>query len=572
MYSIPTPMRRRQDERLNRFDDIAERFPGAGTLVKGIQIIEILDQIGRPATSAELLAQTGLPKATLYRLIGALTAFGYIRHDPRLKTYALGHRLIELAGKSMASFDLRTAAETEVLRLSKELNETVSLAVLEGERTIYVDVRRPSNPLAIGVEIGRELPALESASGHAILSAQPPHRVNGIIGALPAEEQSALLADFAIARARGYSIANSRTLEGVVVIAVPVNGPPGMGHGAIVVTALASRLSYERRHVIGRDLMEAARRVMGNIGSAPVSITANPRRTAHVEEGLECLAATGAIVGEGPVWDAREGVLHWVDVAAPAFHVYDPRRGENRMSQAPYIVSAVLPAEGGGMLALSQNGLERYDPVTQALETIHNPEAHLPSNRFNDAKTDPQGRVWSGSMSLDASMPSGSLYRFDRPGEARAVDGGFQVSNGLDWSPDGRTFYFTDTALGIVFAYDYEAAGGTLSNRRSFLTFDPAEGKPDGLCTDSEGNLWIAIWDGWRVACYGPDGRLKREIDMPVPRPTSCCFGGDDMKRLFITSASIRLPASVLDEAPLSGALFAIDVDVPGKPATEARA
>ena len=250
MYSIPTPMRRRQDERLNRFDDIAERFPGAGTLVKGIQIIEILDQIGRPATSAELLAQTGLPKATLYRLIGALTAFGYIRHDPRLKTYALGHRLIELAGKSMASFDLRTAAETEVLRLSKELNETVSLAVLEGERTIYVDVRRPSNPLAIGVEIGRELPALESASGHAILSAQPPHRVNGIIGALPAEEQSALLADFAIARARGYSIANSRTLEGVVVIAVPVNGPPGMGHGAIVVTALASRLSYERRHVI----------------------------------------------------------------------------------------------------------------------------------------------------------------------------------------------------------------------------------------------------------------------------------------------------------------------------------
>ena len=100
MYSIPTPMRRRQDERLNRFDDIAERFPGAGTLVKGIQIIEILDQIGRPATSAELLAQTGLPKATLYRLIGALTAFGYIRHDPRLKTYALGHRLIELAGKS----------------------------------------------------------------------------------------------------------------------------------------------------------------------------------------------------------------------------------------------------------------------------------------------------------------------------------------------------------------------------------------------------------------------------------------------------------------------------------------
>ncbi|WP_394199065.1 SMP-30/gluconolactonase/LRE family protein [Litoreibacter albidus] len=554
---------------MDRFNKIAERFPGAGTLVKGLQIVEFLDGIGRPATSTELLAATSLPKATFYRLVGALVEFGYVRHDARLKTYALGHRLIELASKSMASFDLRSAAESEVLRLSKELNETVSLAVMEGDRTIYVDVRRPSNPLAIGVEIGRELPVLASASGHAILSAMPPHRVNAIISGLPADEQSSLLADFAISRSRGYSLANSRSLEGVVVIAVPVNGPPGMGHGAIVVTALAHRLPYERRHVIGRDLMEAARRVMGNIGSAPVSITANPRRTPHVEEGLECLSAAGAIVGEGPVWDARQRLLHWVDVAAPAFHTYDPKSGEGRMIQAPYLVSAVLPANDNSMLAVTQNGLEHYDPETGKLQAVFDPEAHMPANRFNDAKTDPAGRVWTGSMSLDASMPSGSLYRFDSVKDAKAVDGGFQVSNGLDWSPDGRTFYFTDTALGIVFAYDYDNESGTLSMRRAFLTFDAAEGKPDGLCVDSEGNLWIALWDGWRVACYGPDGTLKREIDMPVPRPTSCCFGGDDMKRLFITSASIRLPASVLEEAPLSGALFAIDVDVAGQKVNE---
>lgn len=216
---------------MDRFDKIAERFPGAGTLVKGIQIVEWLDEIGRPATSTELLAATGLPKATFYRLLGALVEFGYVRHDARLKTYALGHRLIELASKSMASFDLRSAAEGEVLRLSKELNETVSLAVLEGDRIIYVDVRRPPNPLAIGVEIGRELPALASASGHAILSAMPPHRVNGMIGGLGAEAQSSLLADFAISRARGYSLANSRSLDGVVVIAVPVNRAAGHGAG-----------------------------------------------------------------------------------------------------------------------------------------------------------------------------------------------------------------------------------------------------------------------------------------------------------------------------------------------------
>jgi len=554
---------------LNRFDDIAARFPGAGTLVKGIQILEILDGAGRPCTSTELLAETGLPKATLYRLLGALVEFGFVRHDTRLKTYGLGHRLIELGGRSMSSFDLRTAAEAEVLRLSKELNETVSLTIMEGERIIYVDVRRPPNPLAIGVEIGRELPALESASGHSIMAAMPPHKVNAIIGHLSQDEQAAVLADFAISRARGYTISNSRTLDGVIVIAVPVNGPPGMGQGAIVVTALADRLPYERRHVIGRDLMEAARRVMGNIGSAPVSITPNPRRTPHVEEGLECVAAAGAIVGEGPVWDAREGVLHWVDVAAPAFHCYDPKRGEDRMQQAPYLISAVLPAQGNGLVAVTQNGLERYDPNTNKLATIFNPEAHMPSNRFNDAKTDRKGRVWAGSMSLDASMPSGSLYRFDGVQSAQAVDGGFQVSNGLDWSPDGRTFYFTDTALGIVFAYDFEPETGAISGRRSFVTLEPSEGKPDGLCVDSEGNLWLAVWDGWRVACYAPDGSLKREIDLPVPRPTSCCLGGPDLTRLYITSASIRLPASVLEEAPLSGGLFAINVDVPGQPVTE---
>lgn len=554
---------------MNRFDDIAARFPGAGTLVKGIQIIEILDQIDRPCTSAELLRDTGLPKATLYRLLGALIEFGFVRHDARLKTYGLGHRLIELGSKSMASFDLREAAESEVLRLSKALNETVSLTILEGDRIIYVDVRRPSNPLAIGVEIGRELPALASASGHSIMAATPPHRVKSLIGHLPADEQAELLAEFAISRARGYTIAKSRTIDGVIVIAVPVNGPPGMGQGAIVVTALADRLPYERRHVIGRDLMEAARRVMGNIGSAPVSITPNPRRTPHVDPGLECVATAGAIVGEGPVWDARDNLLRWVDVAAPAFHAFDPATGQDTITPAPYLVSALLPATGNGLLAVTQNGLERYDAITHRLSPVFNPEAHMPSNRFNDAKTDARGRVWAGSMSLDASMPSGSLYRFDTATQAQAVDGGFQVSNGLDWSPDGRTFYFTDTALGIVFAYDFDLDTGAISRRRSFLSLDPAEGKPDGLCVDSAGNLWVAIWDGWRVACYGPDGRLLQDIDLPVPRPTSCCLGGPDLTRLYITSASIRLPASVLEEAPLSGSLFAIDVDIPGQPVSE---
>lgn len=553
------------------FDDIAERFPGAGTLVKGIQLLEIMASAGEPCSSAYLLRETKLPKATLYRLLGAMVEYGYVRHDTRLKTYKLGHRFIELGRNALASFDLRGAAEMELTRLAAELNETVSLAVLEGDRIIHVDVRRPANPIAVGIEIGRNFPAIASASGQAILSAMPPHKVNEFLHEMSEEARNAFLAETAISRMRGYSIAESKSLKGVVIVAVPVHGTPNSGYGALVVTAMEHSLPMERRHVVGRDLMEAARRVTGNLGSAPVSITPNPRRTPHVDRGLRCVVPAGAIVGEGPVWDARYGVLRWVDAPAPAIHAYDPATGAAQTVRSPGLVGAILPSDDGGCLIVTKQGIERIDLATSAVTHIYNPESHLPGNRFNDAKTDRKGRIWTGSMSLDASLPSGSLYCFDTLTSARAVDGGFQVSNGLGWSPDDRTMYFVDTALGSVFRYDFDLERGTVGKRQTFLQFAAKEGRPDGLTVDSAGNIWIALWDGWRVACYAPDGKLLREIDMPIPRPSSCCLGGPDLKTLFITSASIRMPASVLEEAPLSGGLFAIDVDIAGQPTVEVK-
>ncbi|WP_116083354.1 SMP-30/gluconolactonase/LRE family protein [Tropicimonas sp. IMCC34011] len=550
------------------FDNIAKRYPGAGTLVKGIQLLELIGEAQAPCTSAHLLRETGLPKATLYRLLGALVEFGYLKHDNAAKTYSLGKRFIELGRSSLSSFDLRSAAEHELSRLSAELGQTVSLTVLEGDEIIYVDVRRPQNPLAVGVDVGRSVPAAESASGRAMMAAMAPHEMSRFITSYDRDTQHSILSEIAISRARGYSIAESGSVPGLIVVAVEVHGPPGMGRGAIAVTAHESALGLEQRHIVGRDLMESARRVMGNIGTASVSISPNPRRHSHIAETLECVDAAGAIVGEGPVWDARENLLRWVDIAAPATRIFDPAGARSAMHPSPRLVSAVLPASDGTMMAVTQNGLERLGPSGD-LDPIHDPEAHLPSNRFNDAKCDSSGRVWAGTMSLDASMPSGSLYRFDTPTSSRAVDGGFQVSNGLGWSADDRTFYFTDSGLGTVFAYDYDAAEGAITGRRVFLTVDPRDGKPDGLSVDAEGNVWIAFWDGWRVAGYTPGGRLIREIDMPVPRPTSCCFGGPDLTTLYITSASIRLPAQVLSEAPLSGGLFAIEMDIPGLPTRE---
>ena len=552
-----------------RFERIASTWPGAGTLVKGIQILEVLATASRPMSYTELMRQTGMSKATLYRLLGALVEFRFLQQDR--KAYRLGPRCVELGQAALAAFDVRSAAGHVLSGLADDLGETASLVVLEGSSVMYIDSRRGAHPLSVGIGIGRTVPLAGSASGQAILSNLPPHRVNGLLSGLPAAEVSGLLASVAISRSRGYVIDRSHSLPGVTVIAAPIPGHDRDANAALVVSVVNDRAPGERQHTIGRDLMEAARRVTGSIGAAPLSITPNPRRSQHIEEGLQCVLPAGAVVGEGPVWNAATGTLDWVDALAPAIHAFDPETGTDTHVQAPGLVSAVLPSAGYGRVVLTQNGLEAFDLGTGMFTPLLNPELHLPANRFNDAKCDRRGRLWAGSMALDASMPTGSLYRFDGIRRATAMDGGFQVSNGMDWSPDDCTFYFVDTGLHTIFAYDFEIDAGKIANRRVFRQFAREQGRPDGLSVDAEGFVWVALWDGWRLARYAPDGRLDREIDMPVPRPSSCCFGGADLKTLYITSARVRLSRQDLEAAPLSGGLFALRVDVAGQPATEFR-
>jgi sugar lactone lactonase YvrE len=174
-------------------------------------------------------------------------------------------------------------------------------------------------------------------------------------------------------------------------------------------------------------------------------------------------------------------------------------------------------------------------------------------------------------MALDASTPSGRLYRVGAGGTCTEMDRGFIVSNGMDWSPDGRRFYFADSRAGAIYAYTFDVACGTAVGRRLFAGIAPEDGRPDGLAVDSAGTVWCALWDGWRIRGYRPDGTVLADLTLPTPRPTSVAFGGDDLRTLFITSARVRLPSRTLAEAPLSGGLFALRMDVPGKPCTAYR-
>jgi sugar lactone lactonase YvrE len=281
---------------------------------------------------------------------------------------------------------------------------------------------------------------------------------------------------------------------------------------------------------------------------------------------LCCIQSANAILGEGPSWDSEQGVLFWVDIQRPAIFRWDPEKGQTGHWPMPRPVGCVAPSRSGRLVIADADGFGFLDLKTGDLSRISNPESDLPQNRFNDGKVDRAGRFWTGTIDDECMRPTGCLYRLDVDLSFRRVRTGFICSNGLGWSPDSSTMYFTDSIVRTIWAYEFDLDTGDLGERRVFAKLDCNDGVPDGLTVDCEGCVWSAIWDGWRVIRYKVDGTIDREIHMPVQRPTSCMFGGADLKTLYITSACIGLGWSALTDGPLAGALFALQTDVPGLP------
>lgn len=280
-----------------------------------------------------------------------------------------------------------------------------------------------------------------------------------------------------------------------------------------------------------------------------------------------CVQEANAILGEGPSWDAERGVLYWVDIKRPAIFCFDPGRGQIGHWPMPDPVGCVAPTRDGRRLVFAdQAGFGFLDLHTGEATRIANPEDGVVGNRFNDGKVDRAGRLWAGTIDDRCIRPSGSLYRLDCDGTVNRMDSGFICSNGLGWSPDDTTMYFTDSMTRTIWAYDFDLGRGTIGGRRVFAKLRDEDGVPDGLTVDSEGGVWSAIWDGWRIIRYSPLGTIDTEVRMPVQRPSSCIFGGPGLTTLYITSACVELKWNTLKDGPLAGALFALDCEVPGLP------
>lgn len=269
-----------------------------------------------------------------------------------------------------------------------------------------------------------------------------------------------------------------------------------------------------------------------------------------------CVWDVGAQLGEGPVWDARDGSVWFVDIEAPAIHRYGLADEARDSFTPPWRVTAIWPRAAGGFVAHGEAGFAVADPAAGRYELFHATEPDRPRNRSNDGKIDPAGRFWSGTMD-DAKIDAvGALYRLDPDRRVTRIDDGYRITNGPAFSPDGRIMYHSDTLQRTVYAFDI-AADGSASGKRDFLRFDAATpGNPDGMNVDSEGCLWIAFWGGWCVRRYAPTGALLGERRVPAMQVTSLVFAGDALDRLFVTSAADGLDEA--DEHALAGGLFEI--------------
>ncbi len=259
-----------------------------------------------------------------------------------------------------------------------------------------------------------------------------------------------------------------------------------------------------------------------------------------------------ANLGEGPLWDARSGELLWVDIMAGIVHRFDLASGVDRAFDVGQPVGAVVPRASGGYAFALRDGFAVGD--AGGVTVVAPIEADRPDVRMNDGACDSRGRFWAGTMQLEYERGAGALFRLDVTGTAETMLTGVTISNGIAWSPDDTTMYYVDTTTRGIDAFDYDADTGTIAGRRRLATIEQSAGEPDGLIVDAEGCIWVALWEGWAVRRYAPDGTLLGVVEVPAARVTKPAFGGDGLDDLYVTTAS---PDDGRDDAqPHAGGIF----------------
>jgi sugar lactone lactonase YvrE len=284
------------------------------------------------------------------------------------------------------------------------------------------------------------------------------------------------------------------------------------------------------------------------------------------ELSIDTVCDVSADLGEGPYWDAESKTLLWVDIWAGLLHRTDTVTGDTQTTDVGAPTSLVLPAAGGGVVLARNSELILLDATggERVIASTADPEGI----RFNDGSVDPDGRVFVGSMDNEEKDALGQLYRLEPDGTLAALVTLITISNGIAWSPSGDLMYYVDSPTKRIDVFTYHPAVGGLADRRQLADMSDAVGVPDGLTVDAEGYVWVADNGGGALRRYAPSGVLDAVLPLPVSKPTSCAFGGDGLRELFITTARRGLSDAELEAQPLAGRLLRFTPGVAGLPAT----
>jgi L-arabinonolactonase len=284
------------------------------------------------------------------------------------------------------------------------------------------------------------------------------------------------------------------------------------------------------------------------------------------DPAVDCVLDLRVELGECPVWCVRSQSLYWIDIYAGKLHCFDPSTGGDRSwSMGEAIGSFALCETEGVILTALKSGIYRHELASGRQRLLASPERHLPQNRMNDGRCDPAGRFWVGTMRdpPDPAHRDGTLYLLAGDRRCTPMVGGLITSNGLAFSPDGRTLYHSDShpSVRTVWAWDFDPSDGRIANRRVFIDTHGMPGRPDGGCCDADGCYWMTGNDGWELVRLTPAGRIDRRIALPIAKPSMIAFGGPALDVLYVTS--IR-PAGDLSSQPQAGSLFALRPGVTG--------
>lgn len=268
-----------------------------------------------------------------------------------------------------------------------------------------------------------------------------------------------------------------------------------------------------------------------------------------------------AVTGEAPFWDARDGLLWWIDIQGQRLLCFSPQSGRQCAWSLPSMPGLVIGRERGGLLLGLEDGLYAFDADHGLGDRLIAVEADDPRTRLNDGKPDRNGRLWFGTMDKTGTgEPIGALYRLDHDGRVTRIRSEVRIPNAICFSLDGTTVYFSNSRSGVLEASPYDPATGEAGAWRAFVRYSDGA-HPDGACVDSDGCVWVAVVGGARIERRRPDGELDLIVELPVSRPTMPMLGGDDGRTLFVTSQRRFLSAERLKAEPFAGDLLAVRVE-----------